>query len=226
MKRISVSLCEMVMIGFCILASIPQVLASPVYTMTNGSTYQSVDPLSKAESAGDYYGYVVSESSGFPDFGTQSGVGFFWLYENTLNGDTSLGMIFDTTNDGSGGTVEITISGVPGTGFIEVVDDPKTIPTADEFTVAFGNWYWAPCCADGGVIGGLDGLWEITIGLDYSSGMGEWLFLDGPSYSTPTSISLDMTKNLVISSVPIPGAIWFLGSGLVVLAGLRKRLKS
>ncbi len=49
------------------------------------SVFQPVDPLSKAESATDYYTYNNPfASSGDPDFGTQSSVGFFWLYENSL----------------------------------------------------------------------------------------------------------------------------------------------
>jgi hypothetical protein len=35
----------------------------------------------------------------------------------------------------------------------------------------------------------------------------------------------DVSSNVIGASVPIPGAVWLLGSGLVGLLGLRKRMK-
>lgn len=218
------------MLALLLLGGGTLVLASPTYTITNDTTINmKVNPLSKAESASAYYDYnTVYYASGNPDFGTQSGVGFFWLYENTLNGDISIGMIFDTPNDGSGGTVDMTISGVPSAGFVELVDDPKSISPNDDFTVTYGNWDWSPCCTDGGVIGGLDGLWEIVVALDTSTdaGIDQWYFLNGPSSDNPATVALNMNKDLVINSVPIPGALWLLGSGLIGLLGIRKKFRN
>ena len=83
--------------------------AAIIYSIDNGATSTILDPLSSNESAASYYSYNSPfGSSGDPDFGTTSGVGYFWLYENSNNGDLSLGMIFDTPKDGSGGRVSLT----------------------------------------------------------------------------------------------------------------------
>jgi hypothetical protein len=182
---------------------IPPQVSAQSYIVTNGSVVQSVVPLSKAESASDYYTYNTPFSaSGDPDFGTVSSVGFIWLYENSLTGDISLGMIFDKPNDGSGGTVKMSIAGVPATGFVDVKDDPANV-----ITVTGGDWVWSPCCTDGGVIGGLNGLWVITLSLDSATGVEVWYFLNGPSPSTPSQIRLDMSQDLVISAVPGPRVV-------------------
>jgi hypothetical protein len=173
------------------------------YSITNGAVVQPVAPLTEAESAAAYYTYNTPfASSGDPDFGTQSSKGFFWLYENSLTGDISLGIIFDKPNDGSGGAVDMSFAGVPATGFVEVSDDP-----GDAFTVTSGNWGWSPCCTDGGVIGGLEGLWVITVTLNGATGVEEWFFLNGPSAVTPIPVPLDMREDLVIAAVPGPRVV-------------------
>lgn len=176
-------------------------VSAQIYEIINGAIFQPVAPLSKAESAGDYYTYNVPfPSSGDPDFGTVSSVGFIWLYENTLTGNLSLGLIFDRPNDGSGGTVDMNLAGVPATGFVEVKDDPGNV-----ITVTGANWVWSPCCTDGGVIGGLkDSLWEITLSLLDATGVDRWFFLNGPSAGSPTPVALNMSEDLVIAAVPSP----------------------
>ncbi|RLB03201.1 MAG: hypothetical protein DRG59_11915, partial [Deltaproteobacteria bacterium] len=169
------------------------------YAITNGAIVQGVIPLTKAESATDFYKYGNPFSaSGDPEFGTVSGVGFIWLYENSLTGDVSLGMIFDKPLDGSGGTAELSFSGVPSSGFVEVADDPPAV--GDTFDVTHGKWGWEECCTDGGMIGGLNGTWEITLSLDDATGVDEWYFLNGPSSASPSWVRLDMSERLVITA--------------------------
>jgi hypothetical protein len=43
--------------------------------------------------------------------------------------------------------------------------------------------------------------------------------------SVPGYYSFEMIDNVEFNSIPIPGAIWLLGSGLVGLVGLRRRFK-
>ena len=198
MKKIKMLICIAAVAGLIPLIFVPQGIAQ-VYEVTNGPVLQQVVPLANAESAVDYYTYNNPfASSGDPDFGTASSVGFIWLYENTLTGNISLGMIFDKPQDGSGGAVEMSFTGVPATGFVEVKDDPGNV-----ITVTGANWVWAACCTDGGVIGGLENeFWEITITLDSATGVDRWFFLNGPSAVNPGSVLLDMSEDLVIAAVP------------------------
>lgn len=166
MKRhlvVSVAIFPVVLL-MLVVSMVSQVFAGIEYTITNSSTINmKVDPLSKAESASAYYDYdTVYYASGNPDFGTVSNTGFFWLYEDTTNGNISLGMIFDTPNEDSGGSLDMSISGVPASGFVEVEDDPSTSPWPNIVTTTGGNWTWTKW-TDGGVIGGIDGSWDITI---------------------------------------------------------------
>jgi len=174
------------------------------YTVTNGSTIQTVFPLEKAGSAADYYSYDSPfTDSGDPGFGTRSDVGFLWLYRDTLTGKLSLGMIFDKPNDGSAGSVQMAFSGMPATAAVVVADDPDT---TDTLTTLGGKWSWAACCTDGGVIGGLNGTWVISLGLVAATGIDEWYFLSGPVADSPTRIRLDMTHEVVIAA-SLPGSV-------------------
>ena len=194
---------SIVVYGACLLMAAAPPVSAQVYQIANGALSLPVIPLSKAESAVDYYTYNTPFSaSGDPDFGTVSSVGFIWLYENSLTGDISLGLIFDKPNDGSGGSVKMSFAGVPATGFVEVKDDPGNV-----ITVTGADWVWSPCCTDGAMLGGLNGLWDISLTLESASGVDRWFFLNGPSPSGPVLVDLDMSRDLVISALPATGAV-------------------
>jgi hypothetical protein len=190
-----------------------------VFSIENGLTSQTIDPLAKAESAATYYDYGSLPASGTPDFGTVSNTGILWLYEDTSTNILSLGMIFDTTNDGSGGTVTLATSGMPGTTYVSVEDDgadvvPSNIINGTE------NWTWIACCTDGAMVSGLeDSTWTIAIDLLSSTGINDWLFLDGPDATNPTQIALDMSGTLYITatSVPEPEVFVLLSLGIVAM---------
>jgi len=50
------------------------------------------------------------------------------------------------------------------------------------------------------------------------------MWTDEPDYSNPR-IATFGAVNSGQSFVPIPGAVWLLGSGLIALVGLRRKLK-
>ena len=88
-----------------------------------------------------------------------------------------------------------------------------------------GHWNWRADVGDGGVIGLLsDGAWTITINQSYEDpAIMTSLF----AYSGDgTSITLNLTDDIVLAPVPIPGALWLLGSGLLGLAAVRRKRKS
>ncbi len=199
-----------------------------VYSIENGLTTQTIDPLSKAESAATYYDYGSLPASGTPDFGTVSDTGFFWLYEDTTTNILSLGMIFDTPNDGDGGSVSMTSSGMPGTSFVSVQDD-----ASDGLSDLINNtesWRWISCCTDGAMVSGLeDSAWTISLDLLSSTGIDSWFFLDGPDALNPVQIALDMGETLLIKSesvgVPEPSILALLGLGLAGLGFSRTHRK-
>ncbi len=193
-----------------------------VYTFRNDAAVEHVDPLSMAEDAAAYYG--LSNYSGYPAFGTVANKGFVWLYEDTTSGDISLGLIFNTEGAGGEGSVAMSFSGMPATAFWEVQDDGPHSDTYEGMTSAQWHWWWK---TDGGMIGGLNGSWDITLTLRDSMGIDQWFFLDGDPLS-PNRYLLDMEKPLVISAgtnvpVPEPPAMLFLASALGVLQWVRRR---
>ncbi len=206
MKKI-LSLVSMFVFTNLIFLMIFTLASAREYAIENGFYTQTVIPLTNPESAADFYSYNTPfAASGDPDFGTVSSAGFIWLYKNSLTGDISLGMIFDRPNDGSGGKVVMSISGIPPSGFVEVEDDPSGM--GDNITLTHARWGWDSCCTDGGMFGGLEnGSWKITLTLEDCTGIEQWYFLNGPSAASPARVLLDMSQDLVITAMPSPPAV-------------------
>ncbi len=193
------------------------------YSITNGVTNQTVDPLVTAETGASYYDYITP--SGHPAFGPEKNTAFFWLHENSLNGDITLGMIFNATGSGgSSGSMNLGLTGLPLGWSWSVQDDANEVG-GDGTTP---SWIWVSSYTDGGVIAGLDGEWEIAIQLLAASGIDNWFFLSGPDATNPARTALDLSgQNLVIrsSAVPLPAAVWLFGSGILGLIGFSRSRK-
>lgn len=191
------------------------------YSIINGATNQSVNPLTSAETGAAYYDYT--NPSGHPAFGPEKNTAFFWLHENSLNGDITLGMIFNATGSGgSSGSMNLGLTGLPLGWSWSVQDDTNEIGS-DGTTP---GWNWISDYTDGGVIAGLDGEWEISIQRLASSGIDNWYFLSGPDATNPVKTALNLSgQNLVIkaSAVPLPAAVWFFGSGILAMIGFSRR---
>lgn len=63
-----------------------------------------------------------------------------------------------------------------------------------------------------------DGLWDIT-----DNGDGTASVVSGPSFFPPEPPYI--IEGTLTSAVPVPGAIWLLGSGLISLIGFASRIK-
>ena len=218
----------------------PSVASASIYSISSGTTNQVVSPIVSSpypygQSAAEFYNYNYPNTySGDPAFGTRSDAAYFWLYADEQN-SLSLGMIFDTPQDATGGTMQLSISGLPSNAYWVVRDDPGewsyTISSEGETNPM---WQWSACCTDGGVIAGLGNTvnpleWDIVIDLVASQSISNWFFLSGPDRNNPTLTEIDLSRDgsLIISSsvsvVPLPPSAILFGTALLGLAGLRRK---
>ena len=204
------------------------VQAGIIYTVSDGTTTTIINPITKAESASDYYDYGFSGASGNPDFGPEEDKAFFWLYEDTNTNILSLGMIFDkrcTASCTTGGTMRVTSSGMPGSASVSVSDDASETGTLIN---GAENWGWNNANSDGAMISGLEAsTWTIDLLLRDFSGLGSgFAFVDGPSSngSSDIALALNIGDTLTITArVPEPSIIALFAAGLFGLGFARRR---
>lgn len=175
------------------------------FTIEQGGKSWSVSALSNGENVEEFH--INNDQYGMTTTGIErSDVSELFLW-NGPNG-TSLVMIHDKHNDGSGGAVSFRIDGLSmGQGEWVILDDfNENHKDFDSETDTDPDWRWWPCCSDGGVFrGGLDGPFTITIDpafnekAERSAGgrINEWHFLSG-SASNPERIELDMNQPITI----------------------------
>jgi gliding motility-associated-like protein len=156
-------------------------------TVSQGDAFYSFPFFTSDESAVDFYGYnIPAGSSSNTGLETSNGM-IMLLYENSLTAETSLILILDAANDGSGGDVDITFNCLPSSAFVAVSDDGGELSGSPPNIV--GDFSWAPCCTDGGVIGGIGCGHTITINPDIGSGIDVFTLVSGDPTS-PTYINL------------------------------------
>ena len=119
---------------------------------------------------------------------------------STTNPSAFLGQITDGINFNLSSIAwEVSLTGDTGTWFAATAYANNTSP-------AIGNQIWAN---NGGPISGISGdAWWIGFG------------------AYPGVESFYVRTTFDVATVPLPGAVWLLGSGLVGLVGLRRKLKS
>lgn len=150
-------------------------------TVSQGGSIYSFPFFSSNVSATDFYAYgVPNGSSSNTGLETSNGM-IILLYEDLLSGETSLILVLDSENDGSGGNVDINFNCLPPSAYIAVSDDNGELSGSAPNIV--GNFNWAPCCTDGGIIGGIGCDHSFTIDPDIGSGIDVFTLV----YGTPSS---------------------------------------
>jgi len=166
-------------------------------TVSQGGIIYDFPFFSTSESASEFYAYGApigaSSNTGLE---TSNGM-IMLLHEDLLTNETSLVIVLDAPSDGSGGDVEITFNCLPLTAFVDVADDPGEF-TGNAPNIV-GDFFWASCCTDGGVIGGIGCGNTFTINPDIGSGIDEFTLVSGtpefPEYINLAEIDCPITIN-------------------------------
>lgn len=135
------------------------------------------------------------------------------LYEDATTGNTSLILILDQANDGSGGNATINFECMPAGSFVDFSDDSGELTgSPPTFT---GNFNWATCCTDGGIISGITCGSTFTINPNINSGINAFSLVYGtaafPTYVNMPEINCPITINCGGTSC-CAGAFEFTGS--------------
>lgn len=146
-------------------------------TVSQGSFTSDLPFFIGTTTANAFYSY------GFP-LGTSANTGLemsntmlIFLYEDSTTGETSLFIIMDQANDGSGGSGAVNFNCLPPTAFMSLADDPGEFTgTSPNIT---GNFSWSSCCTDGGIIGGIGCGHTFTINPNIVSGIDNFALAHG-----------------------------------------------
>lgn len=150
----------------------------------------SVDEFDhSAETAAQAYNYVGSSYAGTPPDAISNLSQLFMV--NTSEGGSSLFVVHDAPNDGSGGTVDLLLSLTGDSADALFSDDGGEIVESPDNTFTASH-NWVECCTDGGVIGTLEGNWSMLIDPNFISGIDSWQVT--PASGSP--IGLDMMRQV------------------------------
>ena len=203
--------------------------ATTIYVSQGGVALGTITP---------YSGTTLSASANYVQHGqpvngptTNQYEGQIYFYENNV------GLYFNM-HFGTGGAFkdfiqdvdwDITVSGSTTNPEMIESDDPGEFIETGTDDLFEGRWAYWNNYGDGGVLGSLSGsAWTIAIDPVSYGTQGNLHSLLAYSYSS-TAISLDinLTDDILLSAAPIPEptTMLLLGSGLIGLAGARKKFK-
>lgn len=158
-----------------------------------GNTYP-ISALLGNQSASAFYSYgnplVSSANTGLEIADAL----IIFLYQDINTNITSLFLIADIGNSGSGGSMEFEANCLPSTAYVSVQDD------VGEFfgvpPLITGVWSWQGCCTDGGVIEDIGCSNTINLDLLVSTGINNIIWLTG-DIAAPTQIPLGLTGEAI-----------------------------
>ena len=163
-------------------------------TLTQGTFSSPLPFLSTSSSAAAFYNYTASSANTGLEL---SETMLIMLHEDLSTGNTSLVIIMDEVNDGTGGDGSVTFNCLPSTAFVQFSDDNGELSgTPPTIT---GNFSWAACCTDGGIIGGVGCGSTFTINPNLTNGVNTFSLVHGtqanPVYIPMPQLNCPITIN-------------------------------
>lgn len=179
-----ISIVACALLASCVMAedsgsSSQRVSSSSYVVEQGGATVAVIDAIQGAGSVASFYHYGsphgASANTGL-EVSDQTTLG---MYQDTSTGDTSLFIIHDRPQDGSGGRTRFNLHGAVGA-HIAVKDDPGELMTLDAATgEGLFRWNWAPCCTDGAAVTFPSDDICVEIEPVYWNGITSWAAVDG-----------------------------------------------
>jgi hypothetical protein len=200
--------------------------ASQVFVYQNGVNLGSVTSFSGANTmAGNW---VLNDGPTIgPSVTNNNGALFFYQGSDGLSFNILLND-GDVENENGSYAFDMTVTGSSPS--ILVNDDAASEFSQDGAGTFHGNWQWS-WGADGGVIGALDGLWQINIfnilngwSRTYNNTV-DHLALVG----TDGLISLNPNQDIIltnVAAVPLPAGVWLFGSALLGIGYIKRKRKN
>lgn len=206
----------------------------------SGTILGQIDTIATAQTGQAHYSF--SSASGHP-----SGVNLayynssFWVHENTNTNELTFGFIFaidNGPNDPNYTDLWFRIVGSGSDVYVSQSDDPgEAVETSPGW---FHGDYYYNMNTDGIAVSGITGTdWTIMVDAVDFGDIQNWYAASGATtaYTDDLALTLgheyrivptgnDPSDEPVNPNVPLPGAAWLLGSGLIGLVGLRRRFRS
>lgn len=139
------------------------------YTVVQGSNVFNARPITGPQGLVTMYNYSAgSAHSSIGIENSNANTATLFLFQSTTNGQLGLFGMFGGQPGGNAGSISGSLSGLPGSSFIAVKDDPSLLHDVLQLSGSTANFsfHWAKNKNDGFGIGGLaNQLWTITFTL-------------------------------------------------------------